>query len=712
MRQRWIWKGLWTVLVAAAVACGSRSHDSIVIPSTTKVLDGAARELVARYAPDGTIVAARSTFFDRLAPGDVMVSGAIPGVAPQGFLKRVTSTTRTPEAVTIHTEPAALADAVHRGALEAVTPVGYDDLDLARTTTVPGVTVAPPGARARHTPQATGGGARHHIPPGHGMALNFDHVHLPLPGGPGITLTGTAMLDVTVNASVAIDFFSLRQFLFTARIDVDSDVTADGTFSLTAPASIKIADLYLAPIVFTIGPVPVLITNRLTIFVGASTTGRVNVTAMHVTNSSTAQAGTSYTPTTGWVDQSYSDGTGALSTSSLPEFGVELELSTRVEARSMLYDVIGPFTFVETGLVGNAELSRHPFFKAGVHLKAGIGGTIDVYITHISIPANVLDRTFWFFETGNLAPIVNVTSPASGLMVAPGVPIAFRAEVVDLDDGRLRSLRWRSDIDGDLGTTTSFSRSLAIRPGPRTITVTATDPAGATTERSLMVNVVATQPVIEVISPRAEDTVYFGDIAPVAAHVTDAFFPDADPCSLPGFIASWSSDAGDQFAAPAACATEISISSAPGPHTLTLQVTDPFGGAASGSVVIVPQLRPPGVFQTARITTPTSGEIFELGTFLAIRGEVAGPPEPTEPITYTWTATSYKSNGSVHVGPVAIGTGPAFTWDPARSNLIDFTAAGQPGGQRFDINMSAIDQRGNTSAPGVHVTIYIHHVPG
>jgi PKD repeat protein len=83
--------------------------------------------------------------------------------------------------------------------------------------------------------------------------------------------------------------------------------------------------------------------------------------------------------------------------------------------------------------------------------------------------------------TINRAPTATITSPANGGTFAQGTSVAFAGTGQDPEDGALSgaSLVWTSNVDGPIGTGTSFSTS-SLSTGPHTITLTATDSKGAT----------------------------------------------------------------------------------------------------------------------------------------------------------------------------------------------------------------------------------------
>ncbi len=100
--------------------------------------------------------------------------------------------------------------------------------------------------------------------------------------------------------------------------------------------------------------------------------------------------------------------------------------------------------------------------------------------------------------TINALPVATITSPADGSRYSTGTEVIFSGIGEDAEDGTLGdgSLVWTSDIDGQIGTGTTFStNSLSI--GGHTVTLTVTDSNG-TTSTSLVSTTI--------IQPKLPDT--------------------------------------------------------------------------------------------------------------------------------------------------------------------------------------------------------------
>ncbi|MDK1080170.1 MAG: S8 family serine peptidase [Anaerolineae bacterium] len=90
--------------------------------------------------------------------------------------------------------------------------------------------------------------------------------------------------------------------------------------------------------------------------------------------------------------------------------------------------------------------------------------------------------------TVNEAPTVSITSPADDSTFDSGATILFEGTASDTEDGDLSaSLVWTSDLDGSIGTGTSFSTTLS--DGIHTITASVDDSVGATGSASVSITV-------------------------------------------------------------------------------------------------------------------------------------------------------------------------------------------------------------------------------
>jgi hypothetical protein len=95
------------------------------------------------------------------------------------------------------------------------------------------------------------------------------------------------------------------------------------------------------------------------------------------------------------------------------------------------------------------------------------------------------------------APTATITSPANGARLAEAATITFSGSGTDPEDGDLTgsALVWTSNLDGQIGTGTSFTRD-DLSTGTHTIRLTATDSDGGSGTASVTITVYGTGPIV------------------------------------------------------------------------------------------------------------------------------------------------------------------------------------------------------------------------
>jgi hypothetical protein len=90
--------------------------------------------------------------------------------------------------------------------------------------------------------------------------------------------------------------------------------------------------------------------------------------------------------------------------------------------------------------------------------------------------------------SGNTAPSVTISSPASGTSYASGTAVSFSGSASDTQDGSITAnLAWTSSIDGAIGTGGAFTKVLTA--GSHTIKAAVTDNGGLVTVKQVTVTV-------------------------------------------------------------------------------------------------------------------------------------------------------------------------------------------------------------------------------
>jgi hypothetical protein len=241
--------------------------------------------------------------------------------------------------------------------------------------------------------------------------------------------------------------------------------------------------------------------------------------------------------------------------------------------------------------------------------------------------------------TVNNAPVVSIASPVSGASVAAGSTITFSGSAIDTEDGNISSkLVWTSSIDGQIGTGSSFARSLSS--GTHTITVTATDSGGKTGTGTCTVTVQAVNnaPVVTVSSPLGGSTYAYNATIPFTASAIDV-----EDGTITANL-KWTSSISGAIGSGGSFGTSL----VPGTHTIVASVTDSGGKTGSATVIVTVK---PDAAPVVAIASPVAGANITSSSTVSFAG------------TATDAESGNLTAGLVWVSSIdgQIGTGGSFS---------------------------------------------------
>lgn len=183
----------------------------------------------------------------------------------------------------------------------------------------------------------------------------------------------------------------------------------------------------------------------------------------------------------------------------------------------------------------------------------------------------------------NTTPVVSVAGPISGAAYSVGKVINFSGSATDQQDRNLSSqMTWTSDLQGQIGTGGSFSRS-DLQTGTHTVTVRVVDSGNLTATATFTVSVApsgGSAPTVTITSPTSGTTVIAGSTVTFTGSASDV--QDGNKSS--GI--AWSSNLqGSLGNGSSITRSDLVV----GTHTISAQVTDSSGLTSIATTTVVVQ---------------------------------------------------------------------------------------------------------------------------
>jgi len=575
-------------------------YQAAVIPNTTKISDEATRNALLSFDPaTGRMVfAARTALLNSLRVGNVLVSEP-GGAAPNGYLRKVTRIENG--GLVLQTTQARLDEAIQQGTLVAMGQLLPSDL-ITTQAHLPGVSSSTVTRTSGDMNTAAGV-----IGDDYDFQTHVDITLTAAASGDGVNGDGFVRIegDIRYNAGynvntgieACIDVPPVCVDRFEASVGVDqySTLRVSGEFNGTLDKEVKLTTHYFKPIVFFIGPVPVVIVPVIDVVVGVH--GDAHLRFSFAAEVSTQLLlGARWTDPdndgVGWEDLSHKNGVQAGVTEQDFDANMKLRGYGKADAKLLFYGVAGPGFASRIGGGMDVQVPRKPVWKIFGYIGASFNFQVDLggILKLDEYSKNVLDEEFMIAQAQNLAPrFSNVKTDVIQVDVGKLVTLGPRAgfngyfDVTDLE-GDSFTLTAVSNVDGLLPSLTyAFQTS-----GLRTIVVTARDSEGATSSITLTVNVNNTPPIVTLTAPNT--------IPATVQYFATATAYDWETGSLSCSSLFWQVNVPHTINRNGTCAATITFLQE-GPATVTVMATDPNGGVGSNSVSVVvtraPLNRPP-----------------------------------------------------------------------------------------------------------------------
>lgn len=325
-------------------------------------------------------------------------------------------------------------------------------------------------------------------------------------------------------------------------------------------------------------------------------------------------------------------------------------------------------------IIGSTQQITVTLTPGVYHYKLGL---TDGYVPYLFSAAGIITIN----PENNAAPTLSLP-PTKTLTVAhdgnPATNTAMSGLVVSATDPNSDTLTyvWKDESNNEVGTSGTLDIPLGV--GTHTLSVTVTDPYGASATRSITVTVNAEQNAGPTADAGADQTVTTAPSDTTASFTISAAGssdPDGDTLTY-----SWS----DGVTVVGTTAS-LTLTKAVGTHTVTVTVTDPYGESATDSVTITIELgnQAPHAMAGSDIVVeiPHDGSPATNTTTVTLDGSGSSDPDAGQSLTYAWT----DGSGS-----------PAGNAAQTTANL----AAGS-----YTFTLTVTDPFGATSSSTVHVTV-------
>jgi hypothetical protein len=339
---------------------------------------------------------------DGLAAGDILAIGVGPAT-PYGLLGTVTAVRPTTDGVVVDTTPAAITEAIPRGAIDLETtftnadvadpgdPGATDVTGSDSTADIPGLFVPNDELQddtASPTEAATATAATRKIQSVRakaavraasvGSILRDVGRRITCSAGGSLTVSGSVSIAPSVDLQVHWGGI-VRRKIDRASFDASATATAALGASVDAGASCKLAktplggQITLRTITFFIGGIPVVIVPRIQFFLSATAgvSGRIDT---NVTQSLTAAAGITYT--NGQWSARGSVSRSASKKAPTPTARAEVNVQAGPELTLLLYGVAGPVFDLNAGIGVTANPTATPWWKLTSSLNGGATFTV------------------------------------------------------------------------------------------------------------------------------------------------------------------------------------------------------------------------------------------------------------------------------------------------------------------------------------------------
>lgn len=300
---------------------------------------------------------------------------------------------------------------------------------------------------------------------------------------------------------------------------------------------------------------------------------------------------------------------------------------------------------------------------------------------------------------GNLPPLVKITNPPGDSNFGAIGLISLTAEASDYESGTVSQIFWSSDVEGNLGSTTSAG-TLLYQPsgkGIRKITASATDASGATGHDTVTLAFNPAPPIVRVIDPATDGAqVILGLPTDLIAKVTNLSGLGAEqPCGT----AFWKGFQANSilFDHLAGCSTQFTFLNPGTVQVNALMTVDGLQGTGTRTLSVISDGKLHVKIRSPQRDTDLNAHL-QLDTPVTL--SAASTEDGVDTVTYTWSIFQVIGNSlSVPVvtpGATLTGQSVNFTMpDPGCGSNITLR-----------IKVVAVDSLGSSSSDQIDALLF------